>query len=892
MTDFAPGFETFAVSLAANETQENRFGPCTPGDVFVTIECWATGNAQRRAPQTNAGSGGGGGGGGGGGSLPQSAFKVDIVNSAGSVLATGTAPLTYAIPVPHLVLASLSAGDKLRLRVTNLTVRAYGNVYVSYTGNRPVVRQTIDLDAVNQFIERVLADSRPITVLLENRFEQTPLIPVIPLENSFGLSTPLPTVQVEKTWLVGFPDPRLNWQWGKPELSLGMKIVDRRIESTQLTAKMTVHDGRLALKAHLEFGYGATVYVKDILERATGALKGWAVSTFLGLDTATLKTFSIDVFFTMGDMSLSYVETPPNACEISVVPRIALDGVDPYLTEAFSGVVTSAFANVFEPGGLIEKFGAAPKVQKAAQEIWRLLSHFLLGADPDMLLSAHVPSIELAYPGNAPFANLVLDQPAPTPPQIPDIGALANVDHIVVLMMENRSFDQMLGFLSLPVALGGSARTDVDGLTGKEFNFDPAFRRVDVFPLNGTLFGFEPPHSFADVKEQRGGQTVALPAAEGGSGSGVHVHDPGQADPTEVTIPPMGGFVRAHARKLAEHYTAAELADTARGAGAQPGDVMGYHVPANVKMHDFFAEQYTVCDRWFAAHPGNTWPNRFVTLCGDLARTADGKPEIGIPPIDEFVPVHTKTIFDYLTEAGVAWRYYEHDICMLRLFANYTLGHPNIVKIDDSLRGLAAAARDGTLPPVTFIDPDFSDMPPGNDDAPPSDIKDGQNLIKLVYDALSSSTLWPKTLFVIVYDEHGGFYDHVEPRAVADPNDPEYVAPMFTDPDVPSGPEHIVHYRGMRVPAFVISPLVDPKTVSHTTFDHTSIIKTIVTRFLRAQPPALSERYARANGLGALLTRATPRAAVPSPRLSTSAGSGLNHLPGDFHTLVKSVRTP
>ena len=298
---------------------------------------------------------------------------------------------------------------------------------------------------------------------------------------------------------------------------------------------------------------------------------------------------------------------------------------------------------------------------------------------------------------------------------------------------------------------------------------------------------------------------------------------------------------------------------------------MGYHLPADVPMYSFLAENYLICDRWYAAHPGDTWPNRFVTLTGNLAPKPPhdphaGFPETGTPDPQDFTPVHVKNIFDHLDDGGVTWRYYEHDLCMLRLFADYTLGHPNIVQIDDPVQGLEAAARAGTLPSVVFIDPDLTDVPAGNDDHPPTDIARGQRLVKRVYDAIATSPLWEKTLLIITYDEYGGFYDHVLPREVSDPQDPEYVAPMFNDPEFPEqappGQFHPVpvHFRGVRVPAFIVSPWVPKRGVSHLTFDHTSILKTIVTRFLHDNPPHLGERVSRANGLEQVLS--APRVAV------------------------------
>ena len=149
---------------------------------------------------------------------------------------------------------------------------------------------------------------------------------------------------------------------------------------------------------------------------------------------------------------------------------------------------------------------------------------------------------------------------------------------------------------------------------------------------------------------------------------------------------------------------------------------------------------------------------------------------------------------------------------------------------------------------------------------PPADIKDGQDLVLATYDALATSPQWERSLLVIVYDEHGGFFDHVPP-------------PQAVDDD----PQTFGHY-GVRVPAIIVSPWVESRSVSKTLFDHTSIIKTILLRFcpdaLRdvierrsrlgkmhiGQPQYPGTRVAHANHLGELLTRGTPR---PAPQRDT-----------------------
>src|SRR5271165_136458 len=188
---------------------------------------------------------------------------------------------------------------------------------------------------------------------------------------------------------------------------------------------------------------------------------------------------------------------------------------------------------------------------------------------------------------------------------------------------------------------------------------------------------------------------------------------------------------------------------------------------------------------------------------------------------------------------------------------------------------LEDAAR-GTLRSVSWIDPAFTNFNPlgfpVNDDHPPADIKDGQDLVLAVYDALAASPQWHRSLLVIVYDENGGFYDHVPPPQAADDE-----------------PETFGRY-GVRVPAIIVSPWAEPRTVSSTLFDHTSIIKTILLRFCpevlhepqqaKKRPPGLGLgprypgiRVAQANHLGELLTRTTPRSAPPRDALLKQAAA-------------------
>jgi phospholipase C len=477
---------------------------------------------------------------------------------------------------------------------------------------------------------------------------------------------------------------------------------------------------------------------------------------------------------------------------------------EPGMVEADVTVDTTALPDGQVAGKIENEVNG--KLLKALKDhrptISSLLTTWLLGGDFYVLAGAS-DGQDLTVDYVEPFGQL---EPFPEQPQPPlDPGLLANIDHIVVLMMENRSFDHMLGYLSLP---GG--RTDVDGLHGGETNHYKG-KEYPSFLLSDTTFLEDPPHGHDPVENQ------------------INARNP-------ITGRTLDGFVAEFAREY-------------EAQGVDPGRIMGYHNVAHVPVYDALAREFLICQRWFAAHPGPTFCNRFYTLTGRLNRDAFGNFEFNNFKGEDFKPVTTKTIFDHLTAHGVSWHYYEQRYGFIRLFARYTTDDQNVVDADDPIRGFFASAAAGTLPSVSFIDPNFIEDPDGQDnaDGPPADIAAGQHLIGRVVNAVVQSPKWNKTLLVITYDEHGGFYDHVDPMG-------------FREKALPvSG---IDHY-GVRVPTFVVSPWVDRSAVSDVVFDHTSIAKTIARRFMSANPPDMGERMAAANDLSMVL-RSTARPDKPS----------------------------
>lgn len=348
-----------------------------------------------------------------------------------------------------------------------------------------------------------------------------------------------------------------------------------------------------------------------------------------------------------------------------------------------------------------------------------VLTRWLVGGDYYVL--------DIAQEGEKVVVNYVVPpgQPLPFPelPQEPlDPGPLAPIEHIVVLMMENRSFDHMLGYLSKEGDATGVRHTDIDGLKGGESNVDAQGRRYESAPLAGTVFAHSPDHSFQPVLNQISGGR-------------------------------MDGFVSSFIAKYPED--------------ADPGAIMGYYTAAQLPVYDALAREFAVCDRWFAAHPGPTFCNRFYTLTGRLNRDAYGRFEFDNFSGDAFKPVQTRTLFDHLSERGVSWRYFEQRYCTLRLYARHTFNDTQVVDFDDGVRGFEACALAGTLPAVSFIDPNFIDETDGedNDDGAPGDVRRGQRLVGRVVNALMKGPRWDRTLLVITYDEHGGFFDHVNPLA-------------------------------------------------------------------------------------------------------------------------------
>jgi phospholipase C len=374
-----------------------------------------------------------------------------------------------------------------------------------------------------------------------------------------------------------------------------------------------------------------------------------------------------------------------------------------------------------------------------------------------------------------------------------------DIQHVVVLMLENRSFDSMLGTLY-------RKSPDFDGLSGDEQNIwhkpdgtqvpVPVWKSPGMTPQAACIPTPDPGELFTDIHVQLYGLT------------------PGEA---------MSGFVDNYMRQPAAE------------APYAPAAPMHYYISGELPVMSLLAREFGVSDRWFAPAPCQTWPNRFFAHTG----TANGY----VNNTPTHFPYTMETVFNRMEKAGKGWRVYFHDvpqsITLTRLWDDVP-AHFRPFN-DDFIRDAAS----GNLPAYSFIEPRyFADpilgkMP--NDQHPPHNVSYGESLIASVYNAVRGGPGWKNTLLIVTYDEHGGCYDHVFPPAAVPPGGPS-----------PDG-FNFDRY-GVRVPAVLVSPWIAKGSIirppSDTPFDHTSIIATLGKLFTFA--PLTPRDAAAPDLLGAL----------------------------------------
>jgi phospholipase C len=367
---------------------------------------------------------------------------------------------------------------------------------------------------------------------------------------------------------------------------------------------------------------------------------------------------------------------------------------------------------------------------------------------------------------------------------------LPQIKHIVVLMLENRSFDNLLGWLY--DGPGEAPACYIPDNTPHKFNGLTAGAHTNSNP--GVHGGAPVPVSKATTAWTVNGKIVAA----------NYVPDP---DPGEEFSHcqtqlgnGMGGF-------LTDYLTSINKAGGPPDSAAQ---IMQCYAPAQLPVITSLAKSFAVSDAWHASVPSQTWPNRAFVQAGASAGHVN----------NEDWPWNIPTIFDVLDARGLAWRVYHNSVLpsltKTMFFEKYGENVTNFGGIGD----FQQACQTGDLPVFTFLEPSFGPYEPDESYHPPYDVTPGEAFLAKIYNMLVASAARDQTLFVVLFDEHGGTYDHVLPPPAPQP------FPPATD-----GTGFKFDQFGVRVPAIVISSYTTSGTVfrsdTNVPYDHTSVLATL-----------------------------------------------------------------
>jgi phospholipase C len=426
------------------------------------------------------------------------------------------------------------------------------------------------------------------------------------------------------------------------------------------------------------------------------------------------------------------------------------------------------------------------------------------------------------------------------------------IQHVFVLMLENRSFDHMLGFSGLTGtdATTGAA-TKIDGLSGSESNVYNG-QPFSVSPGAPDRMPADPGHEFSNVLLQLCGQGASYPS--GGAYPSIN----------------NSGYVASYAN----------------GEGASnPGVLMNSYSPTQLPVLHALAAEFVVCDNWHASMPGPTWPNRmFIHAASSsgldhspsIAEVADWEALAGFS-------FQNGTIFDALHKKRITRRLYGGDdfpmVSALKGIHLTDIRHYS---------QFAGDLKKSVYPfSYVFIEPSYdvaNDYKNGTSQHPLADVNRGEALMKATYEAVRGSAFWESSLLIVTWDEHGGFYDHATPG--------DAVAPGDTGPDSDHNANGFTFEKyGPRVPALVISALIPRNLIDHRIYDHASVPATLEALF---DLNALTKRDASTNSLTSLLTLAAPRKNAPEtlPPVTSTEAAPLAAAMADAAAPTVSVSRP
>jgi phospholipase C len=462
------------------------------------------------------------------------------------------------------------------------------------------------------------------------------------------------------------------------------------------------------------------------------------------------------------------------------------------------------------------------------------------------------------------------------------IDQLSRIEHVVVLMLENRSFDNLLGWLYDPTNPPPfhEVPPNFDGVYGKQLSNPVAKDSSKHVPVEKgydlTAPNPDPGEPYQDVYAQLFGplETPSL----------------GKVPPKPAEQATMQGFVYNYAKQS--------------GKPAHPAIIMNGFTPASVPVLASLAHFYGLCDHWFSSIPTQTLCNRSFVHAGTSSGYVNNEGDNGIIFVN-----NTTTVFDLLSRAAKTWKIYCGGwiFTSLALLTQESLWLPSLEggyfsHIDD----FVADAAKGKLPHYSFLEPNYIDSlwwGPENDMHPeanaielygPSNVAEGERLLYKVYRALRDGPAWDKTLLIILFDEHGGCYDHVRPPTSSEC--PFAISPddLVIPPGQPGGSGFGFDRLGVRVPAVIVSPFTPAGTILNETFDHTSVLSTLVNRF---QLPSgqLGKRQEKAPDVSAALTLTSPRTddpPIPEPPPPSLWERAVEHAEAFERALVHSHAKP
>ncbi len=408
------------------------------------------------------------------------------------------------------------------------------------------------------------------------------------------------------------------------------------------------------------------------------------------------------------------------------------------------------------------------------------------------------------------------------------------IKHVFVVMLENRSFDHMLGLSHIQGvdAMSGQP-TSIDGLNEKNnWNADSNGNKVFVTSPADWAMPHDPGHEFEDVKEQLCGAGGNYPAINN------------------------SGFVTNYSET--NHFD-------------NPAEIMKCYAPEQLPVLTTLAKEFAVCDHWYSSMPGPTWPNRFfvhAASSGGLDHSPS-KLDMASSLLINGYKFDNGTIYDGLDDEEFDWKIYHGDAFPQSL----AISGMNLNLLKGRFKDFEDFRGDVSDPDYStsyiFIEPNYGhviggNFTCGNSQHPLDDVTRGERLLKNIYETIRNSPHWESSVLVILYDEHGGFYDHVAPPAAVAPGD------SVTDPE-----NDLYHFDfqqlGVRIPAVIVSPLIPKGTIDHTPYDHTSVLATAENIFgLRP----LTDRDKHANTFKPLFSLVSPRTDAPTI-LPEAANSGI-----------------